>query len=269
VTAAAALLEAVRAWARERPDIRAACLLGSHARTESPADEWSDVDVILFADEPALLVDDPSWLARFGRPLITFVEPTAIGGERERRVLYEDGTDVDFAVFPAAAAAALAGAPEPASAIARGYRIIHDELGLEAVFAARTTEAPAAREPHEIVQDFWYHAVWAAKKLRRGEGVTARFTVESYLKRLLLELARLHSRRRDASADTWHGTRFAERWLAPRALAAIWEPAASPDELPRVLRAVCEAFDALATELGALDEGTAAARDGLGELLRA
>ena len=44
-----------------------------------------------------------SWLLTFGEPGLTFVESTAVGDFRERRVLFKDGRDVDFSVVPAAA----------------------------------------------------------------------------------------------------------------------------------------------------------------------
>jgi len=262
------LLDAVTAWAVKRKDVRAAFLLGSHARTDTPADEFSDVDIVLLADDPARLVDDPSWLATFGEPLLTFVEATAVGGQRERRVLYADGAEVDFAVFAAAAAPGLVADPEAASAVARGHRILHDEVGVADVLAGAAAGGPSRREPAEIAHDFWYHALWTAKKLRRGEAVTARFCFEGVLKGLLLELAREHALRLRPGSDTWHRSRFAERWADPRAPAAIWAAtAAAEDELPAALLRLCDAFDELAGELGGLDAGSAAARTRLWELL--
>ncbi|HZC74338.1 MAG TPA: aminoglycoside 6-adenylyltransferase, partial [Gaiellaceae bacterium] len=97
-----AFLGRVAEWAASRPDVRAAVLVGSQARSETPADEYSDVDIGLFADEPALLLEDRSWLRTFGEPVLSFLEPTAVGGQLERRVLFDDGLEVDFSIFPAA-----------------------------------------------------------------------------------------------------------------------------------------------------------------------
>ena len=233
------LCEQVSEWARSEPGVRAAFVVGSQARTDTPADEWSDVDVVLLADEPARLLDDTSWLSRFGTPLLSFVEETALGGERERRVLYDDGLEVDFAVFPASALAALAADPATGSVLARGHRILHDEAGLAAALAAAPPPAPPPpREPAEIAQDFWYHALWTAKKWRRGEALVARSCLESHLKPLLLEADRSR-----ASGDTWHGSRFAERWASPEVVDATWSATArSPEELPAALERLCEAF---------------------------
>jgi aminoglycoside 6-adenylyltransferase len=231
-------LDRLTEWAVARPDIRGAVLVGSQARSESPADAYSDVDIALFADDPAAVLHDTGWLATFGEPLLTFLEPTAVGGETERRVLFADGLEVDFSVFPASSLPALAADPGAAATIARGYRILHDELELARVLPTLRAQAAPARELGEVAHDFWYHALWAAKKWRRGEALVARSCLESHLKPLLLEADRLR-----ASGDTWHGARFAERWAAPEVLGAWWsESPRSPDELPAALTGLCDVF---------------------------
>lgn len=229
-------------WAAARADVRGVMLVGSQARVERAADEYSDVDIALFADDPTALLGDTAWLRTFGEPLLTFLEPTPVGGQVERRVLFDTGLEVDFSVFPAEGIEALAADPGAVATLARGYRILHDELDLGGRLAAATPSAPPTRELGELAQDFWYHALWTAKKWRRGEALVARSCLESYLKPLLLEADRLR-----ASGDTWHGTRFAEQWAAPEVVAAWWSATArSPEELPAALVELCDAFAELA-----------------------
>ena len=231
-------LRELTAWAAMRPGVRGAVLVGSQARSAIPADEYSDVDIAIFADDPAALLADTAWLSTFGVPLLTFLEPTAVGGQVERRALFADGLEVDFSVFPAEGIDALAADPGAAATIARGYRILHDELGLGELFDGLSPPDVGARDLAEIGQDFWYHAIWTAKKWRRGEAILARSCLELHLKPLLLEADRLRAR-----GDTWHGTRFAEEWAAPEVVDAWWQATArSPDELPDALRRLCDTF---------------------------
>jgi len=269
VTRVEAFLEDVAEWARGEPGVRAALLVGSQARADSPADDWSDVDVVLFVDDPGRLAGDGGWLASFGSPELTFVEPTPVAGILERRVLFADGLEADFALFPAAALPALSPDAEIASVVARGYRLLHDELDLETALSAVGRAADERRrEPGELVHDFWYHALWTAKKLRRGEAVTARDCLEGRLKPLLVELGREHALRRDPAADTWHRDRFVERWADPRVVAAVWRAtASSPDALAGALWELCDDFDSLAADVMAPDPGAAAARGRLAGLL--
>jgi aminoglycoside 6-adenylyltransferase len=232
------LLRQLSLWATSRPDVRGAVLVGSQARSQVPADEYSDVDLAIFTDDPAALLTDTSWLRTFGEPLVTFLEPTAVGGQFERRVLFDHGLEVDFSIFPADGLDALVRDPAAAATIARGHRILHDELDLAQLLGGLNPPAPQPRDLAEIGHDFWYHAIWTAKKWRRGEAIVARSCLELHLKALLLEADRLR-----ASGDTWHNTRFAERWAAPEVVDAWWQATArAPDELPAALVRLCDTF---------------------------
>ncbi len=82
-----------------REDIRAALIIGSRARVECPADEWSDLDLLILTSNPEFYVSKSEWIGNMGTPLLTFVEPTSSGENMERRVLYKDMIDVDFAII--------------------------------------------------------------------------------------------------------------------------------------------------------------------------
>ena len=245
---------AVADWAREREDVRAVLLIGSQARSHLPADRWSDLDLGLFADDPAELATDPSWVASFGDPVLTFLEPTAVGEQIERRVLYEDGQDVDFALFPASGWAELVASPEAVSVVARGFRIVYDELGLEEDLAQLPAPAddgpPDAEAFRELSADFWYHALWAARKLRRGEVFVAIECIDAYLKSRLVTLLAWHAKAVDPTVDTWHRGRFLERWADPGALAALEEAYAKYDvrDVARALWATIDLWDAVEQE---------------------
>ena len=241
------LLEAAIAdWAREREDVRAAIVVGSQARADLPADRWSDLDVGLFVDDPSVLADDETWITNFGRPLLTFLEPTAVGNRIERRVLYETGEDVDFPLLEASAWRELASAPEARAVLARGYRVLYDELGIGDPLGGEPLPPdpwpPDSAAFCELASDFWYHALWAARKLRRGEVYTALGCLDGYLKARLVTLLEWHARAVDPSVDTWHEGRFLERWADPGALAAL-ERAYAHYDLRDVARALWETID--------------------------
>ena len=67
------LLDRVVEWAQTDADVRGLLLLGSRARTEQPADEWSDTDLIAVVADPAAFLADAAWPQRFGSVAITFV----------------------------------------------------------------------------------------------------------------------------------------------------------------------------------------------------
>jgi len=250
------VLEDVVSWAGGRADVRAVVLVGSQARADLPADELSDVDLVLVVEEPAQFLESDEWLAPLGEALLTFVEETAVGGEQERRVLFRSGLEVDFSVVTAGSFSGLARDAEAARVLARGYRVLYDELGLsdeiaEAVAAAGDV-APPELDLRRLSHDFWYHALWAAKKLRRGEVYVAKQACDCYLKALLTSLLAACARARDPSRDTWHQARFLERWAAPEDLNELRGTFAGYDEadVARAIRATAGLFERLELELG-------------------
>ncbi|HXG76573.1 MAG TPA: aminoglycoside 6-adenylyltransferase [Gaiellaceae bacterium] len=249
------LLEAALAdWAAEQEDVRAAVVVGSRARADTPADRWSDLDVLLVVDDPRRYSDDPSWVEELGRPLFTFLEPT-LAGQVERRVLFETGEDLDLPLLPASALAQLEADPEIAHVLARGYRVLVDEIGLADRLARMARSAPepslpAQRDLDQLGADFWYHALWTARKLRRGEVFVAVECLDAYLKARLVTLLAWHARALDPGTDTWFGGRFLERWADPGALAALAGTYARYDlrDAARALWAAIDLWQALEEE---------------------
>ena len=170
----------------ERPRGRARRLARAGRRTRGRV---VGLDIVLFARDPAALLVRDDWVAAFGRPRLTFLEPTAVGEQLERRVLYEDGTDVDFAIVPVE----LLDHPAVAHVASRGIRVLVDKDG---ELGSRLAELPEPAPPsppneaalRELAADFFYHAVWAARKLRRGEVFTAKRCVDSYMENVLIRI---------------------------------------------------------------------------------
>lgn len=254
------LIERFVAWAQTRPDIRTAIVLGSRARVDRPADEWSDLDIVILVTDPKPYLTSADWLRHIDSFWITFVEPTATGGEMERRVLFNGGLDVDFSVIPCAKVEQMIqhGVPsEVAEVFRRGKRVLLDRDGLAARLNRLSMQPAPSRPPTqseflESINDFWYHAVWTAKKLRRGELWTARSCCDGYMKRLLLKAVECHAQVLNGSDyDTWHNGRFLEQWADPRVLEGLRGAFAHYDQedIGRALIATMDLFRWLAKEI--------------------
>ena len=214
------IVERFRTWANEEPAVRAALIVGSQARAVAPADQWSDLDLVVFHTDPEQFLTSTAWFHRFGTVVLSTVERTAILNSRERRVLYSDGRDVDFAVFPSAAMAFMLQSPEALGVLGKGCEVLLDKDGnfgqLPALLEGRPPDLP--RLPSEgdfqsCVADFWYHVLWAAKKLRRGEVWLAKMVCDGYLKQLLIPMIEWQAiARRGHKVDVWRDGRFLDRW---------------------------------------------------------
>jgi aminoglycoside 6-adenylyltransferase len=245
-------LETLTPWAEAEDGIRFAMIVGSQARRADPADEFSDIDVVLSCADPRPYLDGSDWLAPLGTPLLSFVEPTAVGGEFERRVLFDSGLDVDFVLLPHATLAgwAMDGMPpEFGTVAARGMRILVDKDGIGAGLVERL---PPPSPPDAIwtavqfagkTQDFLYHCLWAARKAARGELFVALQGLNGLLRPHLFDLVRMHLRlTRGAAVTDWYGARMIERWADPATVAALARTCAGHDRAS-VLSALDAAID--------------------------
>ncbi len=86
-------------WAHTQPDLRAAVVVGSRARHHHPADEWSDLDLILFTTSPAWYASHSDWLAELGEVWLYVLNHTG-HGDPEWLVLFANGLKVDFVLAP-------------------------------------------------------------------------------------------------------------------------------------------------------------------------
>jgi aminoglycoside 6-adenylyltransferase len=143
--------------------------------------------------------------------------------------------------------------------LARGFEFILDKDGLEDAMRRDTPKPPRARLPSSdeflsLCSDFLYHAMWAAKKLRRGELWVAKSCADGYMKQQLLRMLTWHAHAAHGSGyDTWHNGRFLESWADPHVLDALHQTFAHYDEadIRRALSKTVELFRWVAKETAA------------------
>ncbi len=201
--------------AKEDGRIKALIVIGSAARTYSVADEYSDLDVIIATDEPN------EWLygeypKRLGNIKISFVEET-LGGAKERRIIYEEAGDVDLIIFSPEQLVKAVDAGIVNQVMNRGYIVMYDDMNitstLERIIKPSVShDLMPKKEFLNMVKDFFFHSIWAHKKIKRGELWIAKMCIDAYLKAYLLKAMEmymivLHD------TDVWHNGRFLEKWL--------------------------------------------------------
>lgn len=246
-------------WAEAEDNVRAAFIFGSRARSDHPADAWSDLDLLLLCRDAEPIWASTDWLDEIGNAWITFLEPTPDHQGFERRVLFEGGVDVDFVPTHAAGFVQMAKSgfpPDLADMIHRGIRILVDKDGIAELVDPERVTAPPYTPPTEseflnLVNDFWYHTVWTAKHLRRGELWWAKSCCDCYLKDRLRQLLAWHARATQGhTTETWLRGRFLEEWADPRATLALTQAFAhyNEDDVWRALRATMMLFSWLARE---------------------
>lgn len=206
--------------AKYDPDLLAIIAFGSSTRAYAPADVYSDLDLILVCRNP------DSWLYgslpdKLGDVKISFVEPTFAGGV-ERRLLYNSSLDVDLIVLTPEQMDLALKSGAASDVMGRGYSVLYDDIKitdrLRDLPAPETHRGMTEQEFGNTVNDFWFHTVWAAKKILRGELWTAKMCIDAYMKHLLLRM--LEAARADREA-VCHNGRFLEKWAGEDVVTAL------------------------------------------------
>jgi aminoglycoside 6-adenylyltransferase len=137
-----------------------------------------------------------------------------------------------------------------------GLEPILDKASLGSALSSLSVPPPAFRFPSQgeftnAVNEFFFHCVWARKKLMRGERWVAYRCVNAHLKSLLLRLLEwLMRARHGADYDTRYDGRYLERWLDPELLPALRASfsAYGAADISRALAATESLFTAVAQE---------------------
>ncbi|KNY25568.1 aminoglycoside 6-adenylyltransferase [Pseudobacteroides cellulosolvens] len=200
--------------------IKTGIIIGSRSRTQHPADEYSDIDIIMLVDDIEHFIKSDEWLDSLGKYHISFSENTIANG-KERRVVFDNALDADFLFLKANDIDKIEKDKDFKEIIARSYCILFDKIGFDDVLR-RIALSPeqyfllSESEFVNIVNDFWFHSIWAAKKVLRGELWVAKNCVDNYMKNILLQMIELFTHAVNGSSyDTWHCGRFIEQWAEP------------------------------------------------------
>jgi aminoglycoside 6-adenylyltransferase len=267
-------------WAAPRRDIRTMLVVGSRARLEPPADEWSDLDVGFTTTSPAPYLATTEWLNEIGDVWVAYADPEGV----TRHVLFAGGLDAGIAPLSHGALRALlymlklrARLPmmfrllprpvhktierqvdEIVAYSRRGVRLLLDKDGLGARVLATLPQdsvpasLPSADQFRAAVNEFWFLTVWNAKHLRRGELWAAKTVAcDGRMKTLLLIMIEWNTRAtRGEDYDTWEDGRHLEEWADPRVLHDLGAAFAHYDDVDvwRASLATMNLFRTLATE---------------------
>jgi aminoglycoside 6-adenylyltransferase len=240
-------------WAQTRGDIRAMLVVGSRARSEPPADPYSDLDLIVYSTDWSDYVQNTDWLARFGPVWVTVRDDNA-DGRPEFLALYDGGYKLDFAFDRANRLDEIARADTLPEGLERGYRVLLDKDGITARFPARCDRVPPSIPPTpdefaEMVNTFWYDAVYVAKQIKRGNLWTVKVR-DWTMKQQLLTMLEWHARALHGwDYDTWYEGKLITRWVDPDTLNELDRCFGHFDaaDSGRALRATMDLFRRIAT----------------------
>lgn len=248
-------------WASEQSVIRAVVLTSS--RTDpARSDDLSDYDVILVVTDAAAFGREDDWQSGFGRPMVRWGDEDELHGLRTyfRLVVYEDGTRIDYTIWPSELLERVVQHPRLPDALDVGYRVLVDKDGLTKgmhppTFNAHVPAKPTEKEYRALVEEFWLATTEAAKGLWRNDLIFVKsfvFEHEIRLEVLTPLLGWLIEIEHDWSLPLrWTG-RGLERLLPPDISSEVLSTyaAESVDENWDVLQRLVVLFRKVATRVG-------------------
>src|SRR5687767_359129 len=173
------------------------------------------------------MLESTDWFEKLGMVWVSHLEDAAVSDAVERRVLFEGALGFDFLIIHEGDMPLLVQMPDMLRTIRRGMRVMVDKDRLMTritlpIVSQIPYQPPTETDFLNVVNDFWYHAIWTTKKLQRGEVWTAKTGTDGYMKRLLLNMIEWHAHATGkGTSDTWFNGRFLEEWADPRVLAEL------------------------------------------------
>jgi aminoglycoside 6-adenylyltransferase len=199
-----ATIATLSVWCQQEQGIQGAVALGSQVREEIPGDEWSDLDVLLLADDPQALLRSNAWLAFLGQVVCTTVEETPLSWLSltwsVKRILFADHRAVDFSIMPADRLDDVLAMN--AEIHANGYQVIYDAhpdmlaAKVEATLAAVKVEPPGIPTEDALrrtVDDLLFQLMWVSKKIKRNELWVAVQGINQPINNRLLQLIEFYA----------------------------------------------------------------------------
>ncbi|HEY2371399.1 MAG TPA: aminoglycoside 6-adenylyltransferase [Gaiellaceae bacterium] len=174
------VINRILAWAEREEAVRVVAITSTRGRDEGPPDELSDYDIVLVLEDFDRV--DPA--EAYATPAARWSDESEVHDAKSffRGVVYEDGTKIDWSLWPAQAPELIAqhGLTDN---LDMGYRVLLDRDGSTAQWAQPTSTAHIPRRPTEaeyvaLVEEFWWSATYVAKARVRGEHFFARFVLD-------------------------------------------------------------------------------------------
>lgn len=191
----AEVLARVLHWAESDKRVRAVLLTSTRAVANASLDTLSDYDVVLLAANPEDFARETEWVSAIGTPLLRVqdaeVEPAVDLAKQNVMILYEDGTKIDYSIWPLTLSDRLAELGALPGEFDGGYRVLLDKDGFTASWPLPTHTAyipakPTAAEFQSLVEEFWFVTTYVAKYLWREEFIPSKVIFDYELKYLIL-----------------------------------------------------------------------------------
>jgi len=185
-----AIIHRLVQWGEQQRPVRAMLLTSSRTNPAAPVDVLSDYDVIVVVTDIQPYLTDEAWLEDFGELLVVYRDPIrhTYGCETFIRVThYQDGTKIDFSIWPVGIMPQIAAEPHLPDFLDIGYQILLDKDHLTDALRSPTYTAfipapPTAEAYQTVIDEFFNDALYVAKYLWRDDLLPAKYSLDNVMK---------------------------------------------------------------------------------------
>lgn len=169
-------------------------LTSTRANPSAPVDVLSDYDVIVVVEDITPFLEDDGWLDDLGKVLVVYRDPIRLdyGIEKFARITqYEDGTKIDYTVWPVELLGRVVEDLELPEYLDVGYVVLVDKDQLTSrlkppTYTAYIPISPTEEQYRALVEEFLSETPYVAKNLWRDELVFAKYSLDHVMKFRLL-----------------------------------------------------------------------------------
>jgi aminoglycoside 6-adenylyltransferase len=243
------IIKNFKIWAENEADIKSVIVIGSSVRKHHQGDKYSDIDLIIFTNDPFKYERSFTWIDEIYKS-VSFHNGFEISkGTFVKRIFFENEVAVDITFLSSKSLTAIyffALVKEKAhyffkilgreklNAIEklvlnftyflhRGFYLIVDknnsEQKIKKVIDQCGYKTEYSRELNDfetVVNRFWQNAYRMAYKIKRNELFTAKLEHETEMKEDLLNIILIYTKHINGNNyETWHRGKFIENWADP------------------------------------------------------
>lgn len=241
------ILSGLKNWALKNKDIYSVIIAGSQAREHAKADEYSDLDVVVFCKNKHWYDNNPEWMSEIAVPVAYYTDKVLMN-QMGNKIFFYNSMAMDiifldkrlsywvylytrmrskkiiYALIPGIIKRTCEDAINAfAYNVQRGFYCLVDKKDydrelhyVEEKFRHKKDKFFDMKRVNFIVNKFWHHSYVMAIKMYRGDLLSARIECDNGLKICLLQLIELHTKTlRGGEFDTWHSGRRISEWGDP------------------------------------------------------
>ena len=228
-------------------NIRAFYIIGSQAQKESYPTPYSDLDVELVVEQKDKFTQNLEWIEDIQKKEFSYSQKPSDGNGDEIRVLFsENMSSVDFTFLTHDEFKKCYSNQQYLNGVfGRGVVSLVDKDGIIKDLDVKkiNTIPPLNRQTFNAVyKDLLFHLIYAKNKIRAGELLTAKNTIDVSIRGSLMKFIRWEEHLKNPEKDLWHRARHFEKWAdeSHQALIKDASPKYNAKELEESLLAISQ-----------------------------